>query len=74
MAPGANGVIVITTKSGRTGRMKVTYNGFVGIKTLANKLDVMNPYDFVIYQSERLAAAATDSTNFTKISAAPGIP
>jgi len=65
-ARGANGVIVITTKSGRTGRMKVTYNGFVGIKTLANKLDVMNPYDFVIYQSERSRGSSTDSTNFTK--------
>ncbi|MBV9987789.1 MAG: TonB-dependent receptor plug domain-containing protein, partial [Chitinophagaceae bacterium] len=38
-ARGANGVIVITTKKGRPGPMSVSYNGFVGIKKLARKLD-----------------------------------
>ncbi len=65
-ARGANGVIVITTKSGRSGKMKVTYNGFVGVKYLPRKLDVMSPYDFVMYQSERSRGNATDSSNFTK--------
>ena len=64
-ARGANGVIVITTKSGRPGKLKVTYNGFVGVKTLANKLDVLDPYDFVFYQSERSRGSSTDSTSFT---------
>lgn len=65
-ARGANGVIVITTKSGKPGRLMVSYNGFVGIKKLANKLDVLSPYDYVIYQSERSRGSSTDSTNFTK--------
>lgn len=64
-ARGANGVIVITTKSGRQGKPKITYNGFVGVKTLAKKLDVLDPYDFVFYQSERSRGSNTDSTNFT---------
>lgn len=64
-ARGANGVIVITTKSGRPGRTVVSYNGFVGVKMLANKLGVMDPYDFVIYQSERSRGSSTDSTTFT---------
>jgi TonB-linked SusC/RagA family outer membrane protein len=64
-ARGANGVIVITTKSGRVGKPKISYNGFVGIKVLANKLDVLDPYDFVFYQSERSRGSSTDSTNFT---------
>lgn len=64
-ARGANGVIVITTKSGRQGRTIVSYNGFVGVKMLANKLGVMDPYDFVIYQSERSRGSSTDSTTFT---------
>ncbi|OYW19067.1 MAG: hypothetical protein B7Z54_04680, partial [Sphingobacteriales bacterium 12-47-4] len=63
-ARGANGVIVITTKSGRSGKPKVSYNGFVGVRSLARKLDVMSPYDFVIYQSERSRGSSTDSTNF----------
>src|SRR5215203_3519214 len=44
-ARGANGVIVITTKSGRPGRTIVAYNGFVGVRSLAKKLDVMSPYE-----------------------------
>lgn len=63
-ARGANGVIVITTKSGRSGKPKVSYNGFVGVRSLARKLDVMSPYDFVIYQSERSRGSSTDSTSF----------
>jgi TonB-dependent starch-binding outer membrane protein SusC len=52
-ARGANGVVIITTKSGRNNRTVLSYNGFVGINRLANKLDVMKPYDFVVYQWER---------------------
>ncbi|HEY0676691.1 MAG TPA: TonB-dependent receptor [Chitinophagaceae bacterium] len=52
-ARGANGVVIITTKSGRNNRTVVSYNGFVGVNKLANKLDVMKPYDFTVYQWER---------------------
>lgn len=52
-ARGANGVIVISTKSGKVGKLKVTYNGYYGVKSLANKLDVLDPYEFVMYQYER---------------------
>ena len=65
-ARGANGVIIITTKSGKIGRLTVSYNGFYGIKTLAKKLDVMSPYEYVLYQSERSRGSATDSTTFLK--------
>ena len=63
-ARGANGVIIISTKSGKPGKLKLSYNGFVGIKYLPNTLDVLSPYDFVIYQSERSRGNSTDSTNF----------
>jgi TonB-linked SusC/RagA family outer membrane protein len=63
-ARGANGVIIITTKSGKPGRTVVSYNAFVGVKKLANKLDVLNPYDYVVYQSERSRGSGTDSTSF----------
>ncbi|MBU3743795.1 MAG: hypothetical protein FGM61_04505, partial [Sediminibacterium sp.] len=46
-ARGANGVIVITTKSGKPGRLQVNYNGFGGVKVLAKKLEVMSPYEYV---------------------------
>jgi len=52
-ARGANGVIIITTKSGKPGRTIIGYNGFVGTKHLARELDVLTPYEFVVYQLER---------------------
>ncbi len=65
-ARGANGVIVITTKSGKPGKMKVTYNGFYGTKKITKKLDVMDPYNFVLYEYERSRGDATDSASFAK--------
>jgi TonB-linked SusC/RagA family outer membrane protein len=64
-ARGANGVIVITTKSGKPGRTIISYEGRVGIKWLAKKLKVLSPYDYVIYQSERSRGSSTDSITFT---------
>lgn len=49
-ARGANGVVVITTKGGMNMKTQVTYNGFGGVRKITNKLDVMNPYDYVMYQ------------------------
>lgn len=51
-ARGANGVIVITTKGGREMPTQVTYNGFAGVRSIVNKLDVMSPYDYVKYQHQ----------------------
>ena len=63
-ARGANGVIIITTKTGRPGRLIVSYNGLVGVKYLPKTLDVLSPYEYVIYQSERSRGSSTDSTSF----------
>ncbi len=46
-ARGANGVVLITTKGGRKGRTQVSYNGFIGVRQMAKKLEVLRPYDFV---------------------------
>jgi len=64
-ARGANGVVVITTKQGKPGRMRITYSAFVGVKELPKTLKVLSPYDYVIYQSERSRGSSTDSTTFT---------
>lgn len=64
-ARGANGVIVITTKSGKPGRLKVSYNGFIGVKMLPETLGVLSPYDYVFYQSERSRGSNADSISFT---------
>ncbi|HVF96393.1 MAG TPA: SusC/RagA family TonB-linked outer membrane protein, partial [Flavisolibacter sp.] len=64
-ARGANGVIIITTKSGRPGKTIVTFNSFVGVRKIANVLDVLDPYEFVTYQAERSRLqGGVDSTGF----------
>ena len=65
-ARGANGVIVISTKRGKPGKLQVSYNGFVGVKVLANKLKVLSPYEYVLYQSERSRGSSVDSLTFLK--------
>jgi len=65
-ARGANGVIVITTKSGKPGKLIVSYNGYIGVKVLAKELKVLSPYEYVIYQSERWRGSSADSTSFAK--------
>ncbi|MEI9945757.1 MAG: TonB-dependent receptor [Chitinophagaceae bacterium] len=54
-ARGANGVFLITTKGGKNtgGKTTVTYNMFYGINKITKKLDMMDPYNFVLYNYER---------------------
>lgn len=49
---GANGVVIITTKSGKEGKVSVNFNSFYGFKRIANTLDVLDPYDYVKWQYE----------------------
>lgn len=51
-ARGANGVVLITTKKGHVGAPVVTYNGWVGVQTVSNRMEMMSPYEFVQYQLE----------------------
>ena len=51
---GANGVIIVTTKSGKEGRLSVSYNGYTGVKSIANKeaLTTLDTEEFVKLQYE----------------------
>lgn len=65
-ARGANGVVIITTKGGRSGKTQVTYNGSYGFRQLSDFQDVLQPYDFVMWQYERSRGNATDSASFAQ--------
>ena len=51
---GANGVVIVTTKSGKEGKISVNFNLYGGVKTMANKgaFVAQNPYDFARTQYE----------------------
>lgn len=51
-ARGANGVVMITTKKGKTGPPTLTYNAWYGIQKEIKRQEVMSPYEFVKYQIE----------------------
>lgn len=45
---GSAGVIVVTTKRGKGNQpLQVTYNGQVGVSTIANQIDIMNREEFL---------------------------
>ncbi|TLX76033.1 TonB-dependent receptor [Labilibacter sediminis] len=59
---GANGVIIITTKSGRSdGKTDITFNASSGVQWIPTRLEVMSPYEYVNYQKE--VAYAKDGYN-----------
>ena len=49
---GANGVILITTKGAKSGKSRVNYNGFLQTKRIANRLEAMNTYDYIMSNYE----------------------
>ena len=51
-ARGANGVILVTTKSPSKDRITVSYDAFYQIKTLANELDMMDGAEYVKFNWE----------------------
>jgi len=49
---GANGVVIIETKSGKTGPIKIGYSGSAGFQDVVKTMDVMDPYNYVKYMLE----------------------
>ena len=47
---GANGVILVTTKKGKTGAPVVDYTYTFGLQNIAHKIDLMNAGDYAKYQ------------------------
>ena len=49
-ARAANGVILVTTKQGKAGKMQISYDGYMGWQYLAKKPDVLNAKEFMYAQ------------------------
>ncbi len=51
-ARGANGVIIVTTKSGKEGKVQVSFGASLGFKKMIKETKVMDPYNYALYQYE----------------------
>ena len=48
---GANGVILVTTKKGRAGKMAIELNTSYSVQSVSNQLDLLNADQFAAYQT-----------------------
>lgn len=57
-AQGANGVVLITTKRGKEGKAKFTYEGMTGIQDQPRRLDIMNLREYATYSNALMATTS----------------
>lgn len=60
---GSNGVVIVTTKQGRSEKLIVQYDGYYGLQKVSKKLPMMNAYQF--------AEAARDGHNAAYLAEVP---
>lgn len=61
-AQGANGVVLITTKRGKAGEAKFTYNGMMAVNRQTKRLDMMNLRDYASYVGDFINYGETTQT------------
>ena len=62
-AQGANGVVLITTKHGKSGEAKFSYDGMVAMSRQAVRLNMMNLREYAQYYNEMIEEGDINETN-----------
>lgn len=69
-ARAGNGVVIITTKRGKTGAPRLNFESYIGVQKVAKKLDILNASEYAAYSNDaRTAAGLATSDKFTNPSA-----
>ena len=63
---GSNGIVLVTTKSGKSGKVQVNYNAYVGMKKAATKINTLGVEDYLKWQYENFALGGNLNT-FTNL-------
>ncbi len=71
---GSNGVVLITTKRGKSGKAVVSYDGYYGSSKELGKIDVMNGEEFAEYKRESRRAVIDTKTGLPLYPAGPATP
>lgn len=59
---GANGVVLITTKRGKVGKVSVSYHGFLTTKSIERNFEVYNGQEFAQLRREAVRATRADDS------------
>ena len=66
-ARAAAGVILVTTKKGKAGKLSVSYNGYAGFSSAARKLDLLDSTQYTSIMNERYANGYNPSDGAYKL-------
>jgi TonB-linked SusC/RagA family outer membrane protein len=55
----ANGVVLITTKKGKSGKPSLNFDAQVGVNTIAKRFDLLNADEFIAISNEKFATSNT---------------
>ena len=68
-AQAANGVVLVTTKSGKEGSGKITYDGYVGWQTLGRKFNMLNSNQYMQIMDEARLNSGMSPVDWTSLNA-----
>ncbi len=63
-AQGANGVVLITTKRGKSGEAKFTYDGMFAVQRQAKRLDMMNLREYAEFYNDFVDVGEADESPY----------
>lgn len=49
-----NGVILVTTKTGKSGKMQINVNSYAGFRNMTNKVEMAGARDYAVYTNEAI--------------------
>ncbi len=62
----ANGVVIVTTKQGKSGKPKMNIRSFYGVKPIVNEVEMADASQYITYFNEENAAIGGDQLNQTQ--------
>ncbi len=65
-AAGANGVVLVTTKSGREGKASVNFDAYLGWQNVTRKVDMLNASEYMTLMEEQSRNSGNGSIDWTK--------
>ncbi|MCE7070872.1 TonB-dependent receptor [Dyadobacter sp. CY327] len=71
-ARGSNGVVIVTTKSGRSGKARISYSYDLTQSSAAKKYDLLSARDFIYFQRLGIAASAAKDPAQNSLLTQPG--